>query len=161
MHPFAAEFPFDTNVAREIARAAQLLNQLRAGDAVAAARFRYSHARFAWMADRDIRNDARVTEARFVVAREYGFSSWARLRAYLDALGGKREVRQPFETDLRYYRDRAAGMLSVFGTGERNALRLVRLYHPRYAKASEPELRAAKLTQADAELILAREHGFE
>jgi ankyrin repeat protein len=161
MHPFAAEFPSATNLARETARAAQLLKDTRAGDAVAAARFRYSHARFAWLTDERIRDAARVIDARFVVAREYGFSSWARLREYLEALGGKREVRQPFETDLQYYRDRAAGMLSVFGSGERNAVRLVRVFHPNYANASEPEIRGAKLTQTDAELILAREHGFE
>src|SRR5215213_11650050 len=115
MHPFAADFPSATDMARENERAAQLLDDVRAGDAVAAARFRHGHARFAWMTDEAIRNAARVTEARFVLAREYGFGSWARLREYLNALGGKREVRQPFESDLQYYRDRAAGMLSVFG----------------------------------------------
>ncbi len=52
-------------------------------------------------------------------------------------------------------------MLSVFGTGERNAIRLVRLFHPDYAAAPKSEIRAARLTQADAELIVAREHGFE
>ena len=66
------------------------------------------------MADEAIRENARMPDARLVVAREYGFGSWARLREHLEALGGKREVRHPFETDLQYYRDRAAGMLSVF-----------------------------------------------
>ena len=161
MNFYAAEFPSATTLAREGKRATKLLKELRAGDAGAAARFRYNHPRFAWMTDAAIREGARMPDARFVAAREYGFSSWARLREYLEALGGKREVRHPFETDLQYYRDRAAGMLSVFGTGERNAVRLVRLFHPRYAAAAEPEIRAADLTQADAELILAREHGFE
>jgi ankyrin repeat protein len=52
-------------------------------------------------------------------------------------------------------------MLSVFATGEPNAIRLTRLFHPRFADAAEDDIRAAELTQADAELILAREHGFE
>ena len=158
---YAAEFPSATTLAREGKRATKLLSDLRAGDAGSAARFRYNHSRFAVMTDQAIREAARMPDARFVAAREYGFSSWARLREHLEALGGKREVRHPFETDLQYYRDRAAGMLSVFGTGERNALRLVRLFHPGYAAAAEPNIRAANLTQADAELILAREHGFE
>ena len=93
MHPFAVDFPFDTSMARETERAAQLLKAVRAGDAVAAARVRHGHARFAWMTDDTIRIAARVTEARFVVAREYGFGSWTRLREYLNALGGKREMR--------------------------------------------------------------------
>ncbi len=161
MNFYAAEFPSATTLAREGKRATTLLRDLRAGDAGAAARFRYNHPRFAWMTDEAIRENARMTDARFVAAREYGFSSWARLREHLEGLGGKREVRHPFETGLQYYRDRAAGMLSVFGTGERNAVRLVRLFHPDYAAAPESEIRAAKLTQADAELIVAREHGFE
>ena len=73
----------------------------------------------------------------------------------------EREKRHAFETDPQYYRDRAAGMLSVLATGERNAVRLVQLFHPEYASASEADIRAAQLTQDDAELILAREHGFE
>ena len=93
-------------------------------------------------------------------AREYGFSSWARLKAHVEALSGKMPRRRPFETDPQYYRDRAAGMLSVFATGEPNAIRLARLFHPRFAAAAEADIRAAELTQADAELILAREHGF-
>jgi ankyrin repeat protein len=52
-------------------------------------------------------------------------------------------------------------MLSVLATGERNAIRLVQLFHPEYARAADADIRAAQLTQDDAELILAREHGFE
>ena len=73
----------------------------------------------------------------------------------------ERERRHAFETDPQYYRYCAAGMLSVLATGERNAVRLVQLFHPEYAGASEADIRAAQLTQDDAELILAREHGFE
>ena len=111
MHPFAADFPSATDLARESARAAQLLKDVRADDGVAAARFRHGHARFAWMTDEAIRNAARVTEARFVAAREYGFGSWARLREYVNALGGNREVRQPFETHLQ----QVAGIGVVLG----------------------------------------------
>ena len=35
------------------------------------------------------------------------------------------------------------------------------MFHPRFAATAEADIRAAELTQADAELILAREHGFE
>jgi ankyrin repeat protein len=161
MNPYAAEFPRSTKIAREGNRARKLLKDVRDGDAGAAARFRYNHPHFATLTDEKIRQGARFPDARFVVAREYGFSNWARLGRYLEALAGKKELRHPFETDLQYYRDRAAGMLSVFSTGERNSLRLVRLFHPDYSDAAEPDIRAAQLTQADAELILAREHGFE
>jgi len=161
MNPYAAEFPLATMLAREGKRATKLLKDLRAGDAGAAARFRYHHPRFAGLPDAAIRAAARMPDARFTAAREYGFSNWAQLRGCFVSLGGRKELRHPFETDPQYYRDRAAGMLSVFGTAERSAVRLVRLFHPKFAEASESDIRAAALTQADAELILAREHGFE
>jgi ankyrin repeat protein len=160
-HPYAAELPRAPKLSREGARAAALLKKLRAGNAGALARFRYSHPRFGGMSDDAIRGEAKVTDARFVLAREYGFSGWDQLRAHVDALNGHRDVRHPFVTDVQYYRDRAGGMLSVFATGERGALRLARLYHPAFANKSEADIGAAALTQADAELIVAREHGFD
>jgi ankyrin repeat protein len=51
-------------------------------------------------------------------------------------------------------------MVRTAAAGERNALRLVREFHPRYAQASDAEIKA-NLTQEDAELVHAREHGFE
>ena len=75
--------------------------------------------------------------------------------------GGPKDTRHAFESDLQYYRDRAAGMLSVLATGERNALRLVQTYHPAYAAGRRGRHPCGcGVTQADAELILAREHGF-
>ena len=79
----------------------------------------------------------------------------------LPAMHDEREKRYVFETDLQYCRDRAAGMLSVLATGDRRAVRLVQLFHPHHAQSSADDIRAAALTQADAELILAREHGFD
>src|SRR4051812_36171799 len=102
---------------------------MRAGDNDALRRFVHLHPRFA-ASPSTIRKDARLSDAQWVIAREYGFASWPRLKAHIEALGGKPDLRHPFETDLQYYRDRAAGMLSVFATGERNAVRLVRLFHP-------------------------------
>ncbi len=68
---------------------------------------------------------------------------------------------QPFRTDLAYYRDRATGLVSVHATGERNALREIRRLHPAFAGADEPTIRNATFTQSDAELVLARDHGFK
>src|SRR5262249_31747319 len=126
----------------------------------ALARFRYGHPRYANGTDDVIRAQAQLSDAQWVIAREYGFTSWPRLKRHIEELDGTAEPCRPFETELGYYRDRAAGMLSVHRTGERNALRLVRPFHPAFRNASKPDIRTAALTQADAELILAREHGF-
>jgi hypothetical protein len=98
---------------------------------------------------------------KWVIAREYGFTSWARLKAHVDALSGKAPLRRPFETDPQYYRDRAAECSACLQPASRTPIRLTRLFHPRFADAAEDDIRAAELTQADTELILAREHGFE
>jgi ankyrin repeat protein len=161
MHLFASDLSAKPSMAAEHKRAGVLFKAAQKGDTTAIARVRYSHPVFAGLPDAIVAEDVRLKDARFVVAREYGFSDWAGLRVFIEALGGKKELRRPFETEAQYYRDRAGGMLSVFATAERNAIRLVRLFHPDYAKASDADARAAKLTQADAELIVAREHGFE
>jgi ankyrin repeat protein len=155
------DLPASPNLEQQRKRAKDLLKALRAGDARAIARIRRSHPRLTGSTSQTIIADARVADAQWVIAREYGFASWARLKAHIDALAGKTERGRPFETDLQYYRDRAAGMLSVFATGEQNAIRLVRVFHPHYSAAAEADIRGARLTQADAELILAREHGFD
>jgi len=64
MTPYAAEFPRATTIAREGNRARKLLKDVRAGDAGAAARFRYNHPRFA-MTDEAIGAAARFPYARF------------------------------------------------------------------------------------------------
>ena len=159
-NPYAVDLPSAPDLAQQRKRAKDFLKAVRAGDREALARFRYGHPRYTNGADEVIRAHAQLSDAQWVIAREYGFTSWPRLKQHIEALDREVEPCRPFETGLAYYRERAAGMLSVHGTGERNALRLVRRFHPGFRTASETDIRAATLTQADAELILAREHGF-
>jgi ankyrin repeat protein len=160
-NPNIVDLPAAPNLEQQRKRAKDLLKAVRTGDPDAIARFRRGNPRFAAGTSEAILSGARLTDAQWVIAREYGFASWARLEAHIEALSGKAELRRPFETDLQYYRDRATGMLSVFATGELNAIRLVRQFHPAYAAAAEADIRGASLTPDDAELILAREHGFD
>jgi ankyrin repeat protein len=158
---FIIDLPAAPNLEQQRKRAKDLLNAVRAGNADAIARVRRFHPRLTGSTTQSVVADARLTDVQWVIAREYGFASWARLKAHIEALAGKTERRRPFETDLQYYRDRATGMLSVFATGEHNAIRLVRVFHPAYAATAEADIRGAQLAQADAELIQAREHGFD
>lgn len=135
--------PASPNLEQQRKRAKDLLKAARAGDSAALQCFARSHPRLG--ASPTLRNDVRLADAQWVIAREYGFTSWARLKAHIDALSGRAPLRHPFETDPQYYRDRAAGMLSVFATGEPNAVRLTRLFHPRFAATAEADIRAAEL----------------
>ncbi len=72
-------------------RAKDLLKAVRAGDSEALARFRSSHPRLRGASLELIHKDARLADARWVIAREYGFASWARFKAHVEARGGKKE----------------------------------------------------------------------
>ena len=108
---------------------------------------------------RDGPEPLRLSEAQLIVAREYGFASWPRLKAYVDRVTAHPGLTYAFVDDVGYYEDRAAGLRSVVASGFPRGAEIVRTYHPSLVDASDEELRAISL--ADARLVLAREHGFE
>jgi ankyrin repeat protein len=61
----------------------------------------------------------KLADAQFELARELGFASWPRLKAYVERLG----LEQPFHTDLDYYEGRANGIASVDGVSVAEARR--------------------------------------
>ncbi|TSD89520.1 ankyrin repeat domain-containing protein [Mycobacterium sp. KBS0706] len=158
-HPYAQDLPASPDPEQQKKRAKDLLKALRAGEAEAIARFRYGHPRLAHRPDAELVAMAKLSDAQWVIAREYGFASWPKLQAHL--AGGLPEIARPFEVELQYYRDRAAGIRSNHRTGEAGSLRLVQRFHPRFAAASEAEIRGVELSQQDAELVVARSHGFD
>ena len=159
-NPYTAALPASPDLAQQRKRAKDLLKSVRAGDESAIARLRYGHPRLASAPETELRK-AKLHDAQWVIAREYGFSSWLKLKRHIDEItGANRRPYRIFDTDIQYYRDRAGGLRSVLSTGERNALRIVREFHPRFVQASDAEIQAAQITQEDAELIQAREHGF-
>jgi ankyrin repeat protein len=67
----------------------------------------------------------------------------------------------PARPSLEQYKKQAKELLKFCHTADAEALRRVRANHPRFAKYSETELQNARLALADAQLVIAREHGFE
>ncbi len=53
----------------------------------------------------------KLADAQFALARELGFPSWPKLKAYVERLA----LEQPFHVDLDYYEGRASGIASVEG----------------------------------------------
>lgn len=150
------------NLEQQKNRAKEFHRALKAGEAAAIDRLRWNHPRFAHHAAGDV--DAarvRLADAQWVIAREYGFTSWPALKRHIAAVRGRAIPYRAFETDPQYYRDRARGLASSRESGEREALRIIQRHHPAFAEATESEVAAAPFTQADAELVVAREHGFE
>jgi ankyrin repeat protein len=101
----------------------------------------------------------RLSDAQLALAREYGFPSWPKLKAYVDRVSvNGPALTHAFVDDIGYYQDRAEGLRSVVESGLESGIAIVRTYHPALADASDAEIRA--LSPAAARLVLAREHGF-
>jgi ankyrin repeat protein len=130
-------------------RAKELLKAARAGDPAALSRLSAADA------------PPKLADSQLAIAREHGFSSWPRLKAYVDRVSSRPKVLRFVQRELSYYEERAAGLLSVWQGGLPNAFEVLRGFHPDLAGASDADIRSAALTQKDTRLVLARQHGFE
>ena len=155
-HPGQA-LPAVPNLEQQRKRARELLNAARAADGAAIERFRTHHPRF---------SSGKVPslhDAQLVIAREYGFPSWPRLKAHIETVRAARTT-HPIERDAQYYDDRARGLLAVLVDAAAPTIEQVRTWHPSYADASDEAIRDAARSGAflldDARLVYAREHGF-
>ena len=61
----------------------------------------------------------KLAEVQFELARELGFQSWPKLKAYVERLA----LEQPFHTELDYYEGRAHGIATVMGVSAADARR--------------------------------------
>jgi hypothetical protein len=67
----------------------------------------------------------------------------------------------PSRASLEQYRKQAKALLKSQKNGDADALERMRQHHSRFAKLTDLELRSGRILLADAQLVLAREHGFE
>jgi ankyrin repeat protein len=135
-------------------QAKDLLRGRQTGDPDSLARFRAQASRAG--------DEPRYADALHLIAREYGFSSWPRLKSYVHRVrAGGDALRHPFSAEIGYYEDRASGLLSVQQGGLADALELFQRHHPRFLGAQQADISAASLTIDDARLVIARQHGFD
>ncbi len=160
----ARALPAAPNLEQQRNLARELLEAVRAHDPEALARVRAHHPRFA--AEQTAEFDPALLslhDAQLVLAREYGFPSWPKLKAHIEAVVALRRT-YPLERKLAYYDDRAHGLLTVLADGAPSTLDQVRQWHPEYAGAPDDTIRGAAaagtFTLDDARLVYAREHGF-
>jgi hypothetical protein len=121
-------------------QAKDLLKEFRAGRLEATARFREHQARATQG------GAVRLSDAQLVVAREYGFASWPRLKQHIELLTS---------VDTRIQKLRAE-----FAAGDRETR--LRLFRPAHSKVRfenyDPDARS--LSEADARLLIANEEGY-
>ena len=122
-------------------RAKDLLHACRAGDPEALERITAHHRR---AGDRDLK----LSDAQLVIAREHGFPSWPRLRAYADRVAAHGpDLQHAFHDDLDYYEGRAGGLLASAQDGTPGAVAV-------FERLGVPP------TAAGARAGVARMHGF-
>lgn len=67
----------------------------------------------------------------------------------------------PSQPNLDQYKKQAKELLQGSRAGDADALKRIAQFHPRFQNQTVAALRSAALRLADAQLVIAREHGFE
>lgn len=67
----------------------------------------------------------------------------------------------PSRPNLEQLKKQAKDLLKAYKTADADALKRIRANHPDYSNASESEISSAELSLSDAQLVIAREYGFE
>jgi ankyrin repeat protein len=62
---------------------------------------------------------------------------------------------------LEQYKKQAKELLKAYRSADVETIRRVKRNHPRFEKLAEPGFEISKFSLADAQLVIAREHGFE
>jgi ankyrin repeat protein len=145
--------PASPSLEQQKKQARELLRAARAGDPAALERLREHHPRYA-----ERRSRLALADAQLVLAREYGFASWPRLKTFIDRVSSPGPTR-PYVLDAAWYEGRARGLAEMHKGALPNALAQIRAWHPAFSEASDAEIAAAELTLDDARLVYARQHG--
>jgi ankyrin repeat protein len=67
----------------------------------------------------------------------------------------------PARPSLEQYKKQAKELLKSYRSADAETIRRVKRNHPRFEKRAEPGFDVTKFALADAQLVIAREHGFE
>ena len=148
------------NLEQQKKQARELLRAIRAGQVEALGRLRERHRRWADVNDAIVQQEVALHDAHFVVAREQGFASWTKLKAYVEERTGARHTRL-FVADVGWIEERVRGLMRTRLSAGPAALEQIREWHPRFSGWSDEEIRQAPFSEADARLVYAREHGFD
>ncbi len=155
--PQTASLPAHPSLENLGKQAKTLLKSITAGEEAAAARFETVLPSLAGSHEKPVR----LASAQFVIARELGFPSWPKLKAYVESVAGPRSERmRPFHADIEYFEGRADGLLSQYDSNLPSAAVQIRKHHPLFSGMTDAEIFSNKFTQEDARLVTAREHGF-
>jgi hypothetical protein len=130
------------NLEQQKKQARELLRAIRAGNEDAISRLRRHHSRWATVDEATVRQLVTLHDLQFVLAREQGFSSWPKLKAYAQPSSHSRHTRL-FVADVAWITDRVYGLLRTRQSAGPAALEQIREWHPRFADWTDEEIRQA------------------
>src|SRR5882724_6548226 len=138
-------------------QAKELLRDYHAGHTAAAERFRTHKPKL---------SDANLADSQFVLAREYGFESWAKLVHHVEAIqsSGRLEQYEKLAMDfVAAYQGDAEALQRLNDLFARSLTfeQLRELVQQRVGARSGSASRTGEFTSADAQMVVARQHGFE
>lgn len=142
------------NLEFEHKEAKALVRRLRAGDTDAVLRARARHPAIDASAPASIR----LADALLVIAREYGFTSWPRLVRYFGDVDRQRYNHRPIHRS-DFYDASVRGLLAEHRGQRTWAGRLLGSYVPRFYGMHLDDVFASSVTEGDARLAVARNHG--
>jgi ankyrin repeat protein len=147
------------NLDQQKKRARALLLAVRSADAHALSTIQTHQPRWANQSPATIAQQLSLHDALYVTAREQGFPSWTRLKAYATNSTHPHHAHL-FTTDLRWLLDRVHGLMLTRHSAGPAALEQIREWHPAFTAATDEAILAAPFTPTDAQLVYARQHGF-
>jgi hypothetical protein len=137
-------------------QAKALLRRLRAGDPDAFARASARHGAL----DQSHRANVTLADAQLVIAREYGFASWPRLKQYFaDVERQRMSYRSVPSHDRAFYESSVRSLIAQHGAQRANAGRSFAASIPRFYGLTVAEVFASSVSEDDARVTVARMYG--
>ena len=119
------------NLEQQKKQARELLRAIRAGKHRRACPFARPPSPLGQVDDATVRQEMALHDAQFVIAREQGFASWTKLKAYAEPSPQARHTRL-FVADVQWIADRVHGLLRTRQSAGPAALEQIREWHPRF-----------------------------
>ena len=113
------------NLEQQKKQARELLLAIRTGNEQAISRLRLHHSRWTMMDDATVRQLVALHDAQFALAREQGFTSWPKLKAYAEPSSRSRHTRL-FVADVAWITERVRGLLQTRQSAGPAALEQIR-----------------------------------
>jgi hypothetical protein len=151
---YVLPLPAKPNLEFERKRAKRMLRSIIDGDTDALGRIhRYRPGIAA--------TEAKLSDVQLTIAREYGFTSWPKLVSYYETFDRHDRAGPRFQSYSRdHYEHRVQTLIIHHGHKQPYVTRTLAAFVPRFYGRSDEEIFSSQITEADAQLVVARNERF-